>query len=110
MPIIHEIHNLYKELYNTRGQISKIDKFGIYLKVENIIIDCLELGITAALTARDKKITIVSKLKLQIEVAKRLIRLMWELKIITDKKYLLLEERALKISKMASGWIKYLNK
>lgn len=87
-----------------------MERFGLYQKIENIIIDCLELGMLAALTARDKKSVIVSKLKIQIEVAKRLTRLMWELKIITDKKYLLLEEKMMNISKMASGWIKYLNK
>ncbi|MFA5127215.1 MAG: four helix bundle protein [Patescibacteria group bacterium] len=87
-----------------------MERFGLYQKIENIIIDCLELGTLAALTAKDKKCVIVSKLKMQIEVAKRLTRLMWELKIITDKKYLLLSEKIIQISKMASGWIKYLNK
>lgn len=87
-----------------------MERFGLYQKIENIVIDCLELGTLAALTARDKKSVTISKLKIQIEVAKRLTRLMWELKIITDKKYLLLEEKMMRISKMASGWMKYLNK
>ncbi|MDD5749450.1 MAG: four helix bundle protein [Patescibacteria group bacterium] len=87
-----------------------MERFGLYQKIENIIIDCLELGTLAALTARDKKSVVVAKLKIQIEVAKRLTRLMWELKIIADKKYLLLAEKMMQISKMASGWIKYLNK
>lgn len=93
-----------------RRQIGKMERYGIYQKIENIIVDCLGLAITAALTAKDKKTLLVTKLKTQIEVAKRLIRLMWELKIITDKKYLLLTQKMLEISKMASGWIKYLNK
>jgi len=110
LPIIHEISNLYKELYNTRNQISKLDKLSIYLKIENIIIECLELGIASALSPKNIKIDLVYKLKIKIEVAKRLIRLIWELKIITNKKYITLEEKVVKISKMASGWIKYLNK
>jgi len=86
-----------------------MDRFGIYSKTENIIIDCLELAIAAALTERDKKDVLVKKLKIKIETGKRLTRLMWELKIITDKKYLVLEQKLQQISKMASGWIKYLN-
>jgi len=109
LPIIHEISGLYKELYISRGQIPKMDRFGIYSKTENIIIDCLELAIAAALTERDKKDVLVKKLKIKIETGKRLTRLMWELKIITDKKYLVLEQKLQQISKMASGWIKYLN-
>lgn len=87
-----------------------MERFGLYLKIENIIVDCLELAIAAALAAKDKKSVMISKLKIQIEVAKKLTRMMWELKIITDKKYLLLEQKMISISKMASGWIKYVNK
>lgn len=86
-----------------------MDRFGIYSKTENLIIDCLELAITAALTERDKKVVLVKKLKIGIETGKRLTRIMWELKIITDKKYLVLEQKLQIISKMASGWLKYLN-
>ena len=84
MPIIHELNVLYKELYSLRKQIGKMERYGIYQKIENNILNCLELSIAAALTAKDKKLPLISKLKLQIEIAKRLTRLMWELKIITD--------------------------
>ena len=110
MPIVHGITNLYQELYYTRGQIAKIHKFGLFSKIENIIIDCLELAITAALTERSYKSPLIKKLKIQIEVVKKLIRLLWELKIINDKKYLLFSQKLVEISKMASGWIKYLNR
>jgi len=85
-----------------------MDRFGIYLRIENIVIECLELAIAAALTEKDKKDILVEKLKIQIEISKKLIRLMWESKIITDKKYLLFEQKLQQISKMASGWLKYL--
>ena len=78
--------------------------------MENIVIECLELAITAALTAKDKKLIFIQNLKTQIEVGKRLTRLTWELKIITDKKYLVLEQKYQQTSKMATGWIKYLTK
>jgi len=108
LPIIHEISCLYKELCISRKQIPKMDRFGIYLRIENIVIECLELAIAAALTEKDKKDILVEKLKIQIEISKKLIRLMWESKIITDKKYLLFEQKLQQISKMASGWLKYL--
>lgn len=110
LPIIHEIDSLYKELYLTRGKIPKPDRFGIWSKIENIIIECLELAIKAALTAKDKKLVFIQELKIQIETGKMLTRLTWELKIIADKKYLLLEQKLQQISKMATGWIKYLIK
>lgn len=86
-----------------------MDRFGIYSKIENIVIDCLVLAIQAALTEKYNKGVVVKKLKILIETGKRLIQIIWELKIITDKKYLLFEQRLQQISKMSSGWIKYLN-
>ncbi len=110
MPIIHETNLLYKELYIYRKQIPKQDRFGIWTKIENIILDCLKLVIQAALTPKNKKLVFIQELKIKIEITKRLIRLVWELKIITDKKYFSLEQKLIQISKMASGWIKYLTK
>jgi hypothetical protein len=110
LPIIHEIDELYKELYLIRNKIPKPDRFGIWSKIENIVLACLELAIKAALTAKDKKLVFIQELKIQIEINKRLTRLFWELKIIPDKKYLLLEQKLQQISKMATGWIKYLTK
>jgi len=52
----------------------------------------------------------VQELKIKIEVSKRLIRLMSELNIITQKKYITLETNLQEISKMAANWYKYLIK
>lgn len=82
----------------------------MYAKIEEVVIVCLEGGIKAALTAKERKLNLVQDVKLHIEVAKRLTRLAWELKIIQDKKYILFEQRLQQASKMASGWIKYLNR
>lgn len=110
LPIIHEIDTLYKELYLTRGKIPKPDRFSIWSNIESIALKCLELAIEAALTAKDKKLILIQELKTKIEVGKRLTRLTWELKIINDQKYLLFEQSLAQISKMATGWIKYLTK
>ena len=40
------------------------------------------------------------------DLLKYLIRLAYETKSINDKKYLLLEEKAIEIGKMIGGWIK----
>lgn len=110
LPIIHELSSLYKELYAHRNQVPKLDRFALYARIENVVLVCLETAIKAALTAKDKKLGFVQGVKINIEVGKRLTRLAWELKIIPDKKYILFEQQFQQASKMASGWIKYLNK
>lgn len=90
------------------NKISKRDKFGIYLRIENISIDLITISIDAALSQKDKKKPLLYELRVKIETLKQLIRAMNELKIIEDGPYIALEAQLQEISKMAAGWIKYL--
>lgn len=98
---------MYKNIYVLGNKISKRDKFGIYLKVENINIDLITIAINAAFNQKDKKKPLLHELRIKIETLKQLIRTMKELKIIEDKPYIVLETQLQEISRMATGWIKY---
>ncbi|PWB38642.1 MAG: hypothetical protein C3F02_02935 [Parcubacteria group bacterium] len=110
MPIVHEITNLYRELYITRHQIPKAERYGIFQKIENTVLDCLEIALTAALTEKDKKSILLVRLKIKIEIIQKLVRLIRELEIISERKHILFSQKSITISKMTSGWLKYLNK
>lgn len=58
----------------------------------------------------EKKISIIQRLRIHIELAKRLIRLCQELDIIDEKKYFSLQEKLIEASKEAYGWLLYLQK
>ena len=88
----------------------KKDRFGLFSKIEETIIACLKLSIEAALSAKEIKMPILQKIKVEIEVVKRLVRLAQELNIINTKTYLSSEEQLQEISRMTTGWIKYLDK
>jgi len=90
------------------SKISKRDKFGIYLKVENICLDLITISIDAALNQKEEKKHLLHELRIRIETLKQLIRAMNELKIIEERPYIVLEAQLQEISKMATGWIKYL--
>jgi len=109
-PIVHRVNDFYKDFYNLKKIISKPDRYGLYLKTEDLILEIFQLSIAAALSEKLAKAKIVQELKIKIEVSKRLIRLMSELNIITQKKYITLETNLQEISKMAANWYKYLIK
>ncbi len=109
VPIVHKISGLYKNIYKLGAKIPKRDKFGIHLKVETILLDVLSTAIDAALTHRDRKKPLLNELRVKIETLKQLIRLMGDLGIIEGKIYIFLEAQLQEISKMAGGWIKYLD-
>lgn len=107
MPIVHKITKLYKDVYGLGSKISKRNKFGIYLKVENICLDLISISIDAALNQKDAKRPLLHQLRIKIETLKQLIRAMNELKMIENKAYIVLETQLQEISRMAAGWIKY---
>jgi hypothetical protein len=107
VPIVHKITKLYKDVYGLGSKISKRNKFGIYLKVENICLDLISISIDAALNQKDAKRPLLHQLRIKIETLKQLIRAMNELKMIENKAYIVLETQLQEISRMAAGWIKY---
>jgi len=109
-PILHKIVELYEKIYLLSSKIPKKDKFGIWLKIENIVLDTINLIIAASLEIRINKLPILNSTRIEIETLKRLIRICRELNIIDDKIYIILESDLQEISKMANGWIKYLLK
>jgi hypothetical protein len=110
LPIIHKIDSLYKNIYLTGKNAPKRDRFGILTKAENYCLDCLCLSVETALSAKDEKTPILKKIRLNLEVLKRLIRITNELGAIDFQKYIFLQKQVEEISKMTSGWLKYLEK
>jgi len=107
IPLAHKVCEFYKKIYLISPKIPKKDRFGIYLKIENICLEIINLVITASLETKNNKLPILNSARIKIEVLKRLIRIAYELNII-GKKYIILESDLQEISKMANGWIKYL--
>jgi len=61
------------------SKIPKRDRFGIYLKIENLLSEIMELTITAALQSKSAKLPTLNSARIKIEVMKRFIRLVGEL-------------------------------
>lgn len=109
-PIVHTIGSLYKFIYANSRSLSKGNKLGIRSKTENICLNCLHLSINAALLSGTHKLPYAEKLQIEIEMLKHLIRLEVELKIINESFYAGAQGKLQEISRMAAGWIKYLQK
>lgn len=105
--IVHNITELYKTIYKLAQKVSKRDKFGIFLKTENLCIEALSLAIKAAFSAKIDKAKYISQLRIVVELLKNLIRVSYELNILDQKIYLEIQINLQEISKMGAGWLKY---
>jgi len=106
--LVQKLGIFHQTLYVLAGKLSKRDRFGIHLKIENLCLDCLQAAIAATFEEKNSKLNSLKSLRVQIEILKRLIRHELELKIIDSQDYWRLQNQLEEISKMTSGWIKYL--
>jgi hypothetical protein len=71
-------------------------------------LDIAQDLICAALESRLGKRETLARARIRIEMLKRFIRLMRELNTVPEQWYLGTESELQEISKMTSGWLKYL--
>ncbi len=70
------------------------------------MLEVIEGIITASQLSKSEKLPILQKTSIKLDLLKTLIRLCKDLKILDNKKYLLLESYLQEIGKMLGGWIK----
>ena len=106
VPILRKIHELYKTFHDYRTLVPKHERFSIYERSENIIIDILELVLEASYASKDRKGALLEKASVKLNIIRFFIRLMKESKTLDLKKYTLLQEILDEIGRMLGGWIR----
>lgn len=86
----------------------KAEKYTLGQKIENSLLETLELSLKAAFSGKQGKLLFLNEIDSKVKLLKTLVRLAGEIKAIDDKKYLLLQEHLQEIGKMIGGWIKYI--
>jgi len=106
IPIFKRIYDLYKDFYSLRNSVPRHDKFAIWLRCENIILEILECIISASQISKVEKLPVLQKGSVKLDFLRVLIRLCKDTKILDDKKYISLEQNIDEIGRMFGGWIK----
>ncbi|MFH1947351.1 MAG: diversity-generating retroelement protein Avd [Candidatus Magasanikbacteria bacterium] len=106
IPAIAKTIGLYKQFYGFLGSFPKRDKYVLGTRIENYIIDLLENLLLASKQPKTCKLPTLLQADQKLGMLKIFIRLALEVKIIDDKKYLILQERLAEIGRMLGGWIK----
>ncbi len=106
--IIHGIKQVYTIIYTSGKKLPKSDKLGIHLDVEKITRKIMQKLIAACFTHKQKKMETLEDARILLETLKHFVRIEHELKIIDQKTYIRIESLIVETSKMANGWIKYI--
>ncbi|MFA5987882.1 MAG: diversity-generating retroelement protein Avd [Candidatus Paceibacterota bacterium] len=106
IPIFKKTYELYKEFYSLRNSVARQNRYTIWQRCENLILDILENILWASQLSKTEKLPILEKTSLRLNFLRVFFRLCKEIKVIDNKKYVLLEEDVDEIGRMLGGWIK----
>ena len=106
IPILKKTYELYKLFHEYRKVVSKANRFTIYERCENLLIDIIELFLEAGYAKTGNKMVILDRASIKLNALRLFIRLMKETYVIDMKKYLKIEELIDEIGRMLGGWIR----
>jgi len=108
IPLLQKIYDFYRELYLATEKMPKKDKYTLGEKMSKTSLDIMELLIIASSASKEEKMSILARADAKLELLKMLVRLAEEIKSISTKKYLNLQEKLQEIGRMLGGWIRSL--
>jgi hypothetical protein len=106
IPIFKKSYDLYKEFYSLRLTVPKQDRYTLWQKCESILIEILEEILFASQQTKLEKLPTLEKASVKLNFLRICIRLMQDIRAISNKKYILIEADLDEIGRMLGGWIK----
>ncbi len=106
IPIFKKSYNLYKEFYELRLSVPKQDRYTLWQKCENLLIEIIEGILLASQQSKSEKLPALEKTSVKLNFLRVCIRLMKDIKAIDTKKYIVIEANLDEIGRMLGGWIK----
>ncbi len=107
--LVQKMYDLYKSFCAFRSSVPKQDKFTIWQRCEDIILNILECLFVATDTTKLEKLAALKHASSKLNVLRILLRLCKDTKALDGKKYIHLEQKVDEIGRMLGGWIRFAN-
>ena len=106
IPIFKKTYDLYQTFYTYRATISKQDRYTIWQRGENLILDILEGILLASQLPKEPKAPVLERTSAKLSLLRIFLRLSKDVKALDQKKYLTLELLVDEIGRMLGGWLR----
>lgn len=106
MPLLKSAYELYKTFYSFRGHVPKSDRYAVWQRAENLILEIFESIFLAGQQNKIHRVPTLEKVSAKLNLLRMFIRLMKDVKTIDLKKYILLQQNIDEIGRMLGGWLK----
>ena len=106
IPILRRAYELYKTFHGLRSVVSKADRYTLWQRAENLILDVIEGILLASHLSKPEKLPQLERVSAKLNVLRIFLRLTKDTKLLDLKKCLLLQEIVDEIGRMLGGWMK----
>ncbi len=106
IPILKKSYDLYRTFHEYRRVVPKAERFTLYERCENAILDMVEAILEAGYAKSVQKAAVLERASVKLNVVRFFIRLLKETRCIDVKKYATLQEMIDEIGRMLGGWIR----
>src|ERR1700690_672783 len=107
IPVVIKLFMVYEITHKLIFKFPKHERYSLGEKIENSILEAIEIFILANQSSKYEKEKILCKANSKIELLKILFRISLNCQILDGREYLGIESRLQEIGKMTQGWIKY---
>lgn len=106
LPIVQKTYELYQELHQFQRAIPKADRYTLWQRCENTTLEILEELIRTICLPQVERRQPLFNVSVQVNMLRVFVRLSFEVRAISQKKYFSLEKKIEEIGRMLGGWIK----
>lgn len=106
IPILKKAYDLYRTFHEYRRAVPKAERFTLYERCENAILDVIEAVLEAGYSRSAEKSAVLERASVKLNIIRFFVRLLKETRAIDTKKYTVLQEMVDEIGRMLGGWIR----
>ena len=106
IPIFKKTYELYQTMYGYRRAVPKQDRYAIWQRSENLVLDVLEGIMLASQSQRAEKLQALERVSVKLNMVRVFLRLMKEIRTFDAKHYVNLQGFVDEIGRMLGGWIR----
>jgi hypothetical protein len=96
----------YKLWHEFLPHIPKDARYTLGTKIDNLLIETIELIFTASYLKREQKLPYLQKAAAKLDIVKFFFQIIWEIKALDNKKYVLISEKLNEVGRMLGGWLR----
>lgn len=108
LPVLQKIADAYKLWHGVLPHLPRLSRYTLGAKIDTLFLDTIEHIVLAGYAPRDRKLDIVLRASSKVDRLKVFLQLAWEMKVLDNKKYLLVSAPLTEVGKILGGWRKQL--